>query len=182
MNTAIANPETLVQLAAEHPEKLDAINEFLRSIIMLVDLGKNEPGKPAEPVKPPDLSTIKWDNPWDVKIDPKPSCMVIKTNKYKTLKGEYTYHVHIRDGEHEVSFLDNSEKHLDLKNCTGGTNAHNIYFFMGPSGEISKSGRWEKGQSRNWERNDMIEYINKVLSMDIPIMYAEHEGTMVYTY
>lgn len=158
MNTAtIPDCKTLVQLAADHPEKLEAINEFLKNIIILVDLtGKAEQKKPHG--------------------------FTVKTKKIRLLYNKgFDYFVTITDGKREACFLNHGNNVLTLADFADGTNASGLRFWMHRQepGQLHKIGVWRKGQNRNKELSDMLDFVNECLS--VPVNYAD-EGELIYTY
>lgn len=158
METAtIPDCKTLVQLAADHPEKLEAINEFLKNIIILVDLtGKEEQEKVHG--------------------------FTVKTKKIRLLCNRgFHYYVTISDGKREANFLNNGENVLTLADFSSGTNANGLRFYAcrQEPGQLHKFDVWRKGQKRNVEICDMQEFINACLS--VPVTYAD-KGEMIYTY
>lgn len=158
MNTAtIPDCKILVQLAADHPEKLEAINEFLKNIIVLVDLtGKAEQKKAHG--------------------------FTVKTKKIRLLANRGFWHfVNITDGKREANFLNNGENVLTLADFADGANANGLRFWMHRQepGQLHKFDVWRKGQNRNKELSDMLDFVNECLS--VPVNYAD-EGEMTYTY
>lgn len=158
MNTAtIPDCKTLVQLAADHPEKLDAINEFLKNIIVLVDLADKAEQKKAHG-------------------------FTVKTKKIRLLYNKgFSHFVTITDGKREASFLNEGANVLTLADFASGTNANGLRFYAcrQEPGKIHKFDVWRKGQNRSEELPDMLNFVNECLS--VPINYAD-EGEMTYTY
>lgn len=163
MKTAtIPDCKTLLQLAADHPEKLEAINEFIKNIIILVDLtGKAETKKNHGFT----VTTKK----------------VYNLRSAKTGEATHDYFISITDGKHTARFMNNGENVLTLADFASGENSNGLRFYgyRSDPGHIHKYDRWEKGQKRNIEMCDMQNFINECLN--VPINFA-HGGEMIYPF
>lgn len=153
--------KTLVQLAADHPEKLETINEFIKNIITLFGLSNN----------PDDKQTKK------------PVLYVI-TRKTKLLSGDFSHYVIIRDGMREMRFVTKGNDRVTASECYGGNNANGIDFFYGNDEKngnriFKKNGKWNKGQRRKEEVKDISDFLD--LCLTVPIKYADI-GEMAYLY
>lgn len=158
MKTATSvNVENLLNMAAANPDKLDALNELVKNMIILVDLT----GKKAK--------------------EEIPRLTITTTKTVNSVKnGSYYYTVVITDGKRNARFVNSGEKVLTMKNFIEGTNANGLRFWSNKTkwNDLTKFGKWEKGQLRNEEYTDMREFIAECLK--VTVEFTDEAGEKVY--
>ena len=130
-----------------------------------------------------DLDTIKWANPYAVKICPNPGCLIVRTtcaiHKLDPDK-KRVYFVSVRDGEREANFITDGSDHLTAENFVSGMNANGHRFFGHKQDlrEVYAQDIRTNAKIFKTERADMVGFILDCL--EIPAIFAT-EGSKVYT-
>ena len=130
-----------------------------------------------------DLDTIKWANPYAVKICPNPGCLIVRTtcaiHKLDPDK-KRTYFVSVRDGEREANFITDGSDHLSTEHFTDGITFNGVRFF---SHKRDIDNIYVPGVRRNSKAfkiacSDMKDFIMECLQ--IPVRFVS-EGSDTYT-
>ena len=130
-----------------------------------------------------DLDTIKWANPYAVKISPNPGCLIVRTT-YAIHKldpdKKRVFFVSVRDGEREANFITDGSDHLSTEHFTDGITFNGVRFF-GYKRDINNI--YVPGMRRNPKafkiaRSDMVDFIMECFQ--IPVRFPS-EGSSTYT-
>ena len=130
-----------------------------------------------------DLNSIKWDNPYRVRISPNPGCLIVHTTcAIHKLDPDQkrVYFVSVRDGQREANFITDGTDHLTAENFVSGMNANGHRFFSHKRDlrEVYAPDIRTNAKIFKTERADMVGFILDCL--EIPAIFAT-EGSKVYT-
>ena len=107
-----------------------------------------------------------WNNPYNVKVSPMPSSLIIRTNRVFDLKGNTLLFVSVRDGEREANFLPKEGEKLTPDAFRSGTNKNGYRCFATRPGinEIYIDRITKKAEA---EIQDMIDFVNSLDGMTV---------------
>lgn len=77
---------------------------------------------------------VDWNNPYNVKVSPMPSSLIIRTNKVFDRNGNTLVFVAVRDGEREANFLPKEGEKITAEAFSSGTNKSGIRCFAARPG------------------------------------------------
>lgn len=75
-----------------------------------------------------------WNNPYNVKVSPMPSSLIIRTNRVFDRHGNTLVFVAVRDGEREACFLPKEGEKITTDTFSSGTNKSGIRCFAARPG------------------------------------------------
>lgn len=109
---------------------------------------------------------IDWNNPYNVKVSPMPSSLIIRTNRVVDRHGNTLLFVAVRDGEREACFMPKEGEKITADTFSGGTNKNGYRCFTARPGinDIFLDRNIKKPDA---EINDIVDFVKSLDGMTV---------------
>ncbi len=109
--------------------------------------------------------------------------MLIKTKKIKANGAKnqgYLYMVDVSDGKNIATFVSDGADHIDFAQLGSVMDANGAKYIRDDGHKLCMMPTWYKGGDVARQEAAMLDFIDKVLSMAINVMFADDEGILLY--
>lgn len=93
----------------------------------------------------------------------------------------YHYFVDVTDGKETVSFVSDSEGHIDFSRIGDVTDENGTRYILGGEHELYLMRSWYKGGNIKKLKARMLDFVDKVLAMNIEVKFTADVGILTYT-